>query len=152
MDWYADNNMFADNLFLDNGKGEQLDTSGCSNSAKPETSPGLYLAGVSGNSFVNNVISGNTNNGVELKEGSDTSAPASIRNYFSGNTIADNTNNGIWVTPGCTGCFGNVGVGTRYYCNTLLDLNVMLTPPAGGALSDYYQDVAATSGDKNRCP
>jgi parallel beta-helix repeat protein len=152
MDWNADGNAFSDNLFLDNGQGEQLDTSGCDNPAKPSTSPGIYLAGVSENAFSNNTISGSTNNGIEIKEGSDNPPSPSRLNSFVGNTIAGNTNHGVWMTPQCAGCFDNVGVGTRYYCNTLVDLNVSVPPEVGLTVDDYYRDVSATSGSESACP
>lgn len=147
MDWSADGNSFTDNLFLNNATGEALNTSDCENSAKPESGPGIFLAGVSENLFANNVIAGNSDNGVQIKEGSANPPPGSALNYFVGNIIAENTNHGVWVTPQCVNCFGNVGLGTRYYCNTLIDLNVSVPVPAGGSASDYYRDVNPQSGD-----
>jgi len=143
MDWSANGNSFTGNIFLNNATGEPLVTSDCDQPAKPLAGPGIFLAGVSENLFANNVIIGNSDNGVQIKEGSANPPPGSERNYFVGNVIARNINHGIWVTPQCVTCLGNVGQATRYYCNTLVDLNVSVALPAGRTASDYFREVGA---------
>jgi hypothetical protein len=135
LDWYADHNLFSENLIAHNGSGETgLDTRSCSTVVRARASPGIFSAGCSDNVFVNNVVAEGGSNGVQLGLGSD-KRTGSARNYFGSNIIRQNAEFGVWVVG--DGSRDNFAVGTLDTQNRLGPL--LLTDTSTPAAEHYLE-------------